>query len=318
MDGTNDTRLTTYALLCASLRLPVAVAGVAVIGVDLALPEIGAGPFGIALLVIGLGLYFRLGTPRTAPVAARPPVEGRWKVMNSPGTRVPSHGVHAWGQTYAVDLVFAPDPADGTSPASRPSGSRPDVFPGFGKAVLAMGDGTVVEVHDSTPDHCSRSGAAGLLLFLAQAALRECEGPTACSATGSRSTSTAVATRWWRTYDRAPRGCGSATTSRRSSDRRVRQHRELDRAARACTAHGHPSARVRGRAAHEADRRARSRRGRPVTGQWPTTRSVIRAGRSAAFSGGPEGSMARSQAVRKIREVHSGIRHRMTVHGIPR
>lgn len=99
-------------------------------------------------------------------------------MLNSPGTRVPSHGVHAWGQTYAVDLVFVTDGADGAAVGSRPSGSRPDRFPSFGKAVRAMGDGTVVQVRDSARDHRSRSGPAGVLLFLAQATLRELRGPS--------------------------------------------------------------------------------------------------------------------------------------------
>lgn len=32
----------------------------------------------------------------------------RRQAINSPATRVPSHGIQAYGQTYAVDLVHEP------------------------------------------------------------------------------------------------------------------------------------------------------------------------------------------------------------------
>lgn len=38
-------------------------------------------------------------------VDLRSPVRGRWVAVNSPGTRVPSHGVRAYGQAYAIDLL---------------------------------------------------------------------------------------------------------------------------------------------------------------------------------------------------------------------
>jgi hypothetical protein len=38
------------------------------------------------------------------------PVSGRWVAWNSPVDRVPSHHLHAYGQTYAIDLVCSPYP----------------------------------------------------------------------------------------------------------------------------------------------------------------------------------------------------------------
>ena len=56
--------------------------------------------------------------------------------MNNPANRVPSHGVHAYGQTYAVDLVH--DPLEHPRPAfgSGPGFRSPVEFPAFGQPVL--------------------------------------------------------------------------------------------------------------------------------------------------------------------------------------
>jgi hypothetical protein len=66
------------------------------------------GPAGLVLLIAGLVLYFRVGTVRRPPIEVDAPVAGRWLAVNSPANRVPSHGLHAYGQTYAVDLVHEP------------------------------------------------------------------------------------------------------------------------------------------------------------------------------------------------------------------
>ena len=69
---------------------------------------------GAAVFLVGMALYIRFGTPTGAPVSVAAPVRGSWLALNSPTSRVPSHGVQAWAQTYAVDLVY--DPADGSRP----------------------------------------------------------------------------------------------------------------------------------------------------------------------------------------------------------
>lgn len=94
-------------------------------------------------------------------VEVEPPVTGRWTALNSPADKVPSHGVHAYGQAYAIDIVAEPgaEPipgsdaipgADGTpgteaEPGAEPVLSRPKFralwpvarrnhrFPAFGR-----------------------------------------------------------------------------------------------------------------------------------------------------------------------------------------
>jgi hypothetical protein len=54
---------------------------------------------------VAFAVYLRLGTAHRPPVEIDPPVAGRWLAFNSPADRVPSHHLHAYGQTYAIDLV---------------------------------------------------------------------------------------------------------------------------------------------------------------------------------------------------------------------
>ncbi|MFD0022825.1 M23 family metallopeptidase [Streptomyces sp. NPDC058382] len=61
--------------------------------------------------------------PRPA-VEVEPPVTGRWTALNSPADKVPSHGVHAYGQTYAIDIVSDPQPLDREDASAGP-GSKP-------------------------------------------------------------------------------------------------------------------------------------------------------------------------------------------------
>jgi hypothetical protein len=39
------------------------------------------------------------------PVAVEFPLRGEWNAVNTPGHRVPSHGTHLFGQTYAYDFI---------------------------------------------------------------------------------------------------------------------------------------------------------------------------------------------------------------------
>ena len=39
------------------------------------------------------------------PVLLELPFRGRWQARNSPARRVPSHGTHRFGVTYAIDFV---------------------------------------------------------------------------------------------------------------------------------------------------------------------------------------------------------------------
>ena len=130
---------------------------------------------GLALIAVLL----RAGTLRREPVAVRPPVTGPWRALNSPATRVPSHGIQGYGQAHAIDLVL--DPADPAHPrprfAWRPPARRPQDFPGFGQPVYAPADGVVVRVHDRERDHWSRTSPLGLLYLFTVELLRELTGP---------------------------------------------------------------------------------------------------------------------------------------------
>lgn len=105
------------------------------------------------------------------PVVLRLPFRGRWQARNSPARRVPSHGTHLFGTTYAIDFV----PVDDRG-LSAPLSWRtvlaiesPDAFVGFGAPVLAPLSGTVVATHDGEPDHAAyRSPAAAFGYALGQ------------------------------------------------------------------------------------------------------------------------------------------------------
>ncbi|CAM5316145.1 M23 family metallopeptidase [Streptomyces californicus] len=101
----------------------------------------------LALMVATMSLQARTAAPRGEPgppVEVAPPVTGRWKALNSPADKVPSHGTHAYGQTYAIDIVAQPETAEGeapgrpgAAPAPRPAAdpaTRPVARPAAGPA----------------------------------------------------------------------------------------------------------------------------------------------------------------------------------------
>lgn len=132
---------------------------------------------GTVMLLIGFACYFVLGTVRRQPVLVQMPVTGRWVALNSPANRVPSHGLHAYGQSYALDLVHdpvrQPRPAFGSGWGFRP----PATFPAFGQPVLAPADGVVVRVRDRARDHRSRNSWFGIAYLIVEAFVRELFGP---------------------------------------------------------------------------------------------------------------------------------------------
>ncbi|MFF3754220.1 M23 family metallopeptidase [Streptomyces sp. NPDC002018] len=115
---------------------------------------------------------------RPAATEVAPPVAGRWSALNSPADSVPSHATHAYGQTYAIDIV-----AEG-GPGARPAFARlwPVVrrnrdFPAFGAPLLAVADATVVHASDRQRDHLSRNSLPALAyLMLIESAAREIGG----------------------------------------------------------------------------------------------------------------------------------------------
>ncbi|MEV3989544.1 M23 family metallopeptidase [Streptomyces sp. NPDC049837] len=111
-------------------------------------------------------------TTGTAPAAhdaveVDPPVAGTWSALNSPADKVPSHGTHYLGQTYAIDIVAESE----TSPRPPfaplwPIVRRNGDFPAFGAPLLAVADATVVHAEDRQRDHLSRNSLPALPYFL--------------------------------------------------------------------------------------------------------------------------------------------------------
>nr|BFE35476.1 hypothetical protein GCM10010200_077270 [Actinomadura rugatobispora] len=123
---------------------------------------------GIVLVVLGLVLFFvPSGASGRPPITLRSPVSGRWVPVNSPADKVPSHGTHELGQTYAIDLVYAPDPDVEWKPLrSGAIASRPETFPAFGRPVAAPADGVVVQVCGWQRDHWSRNSWPALVYLM--------------------------------------------------------------------------------------------------------------------------------------------------------
>jgi len=159
-------RRETFPIVCARVRMPITVAGIVLLFADGYLGLQAAWWPGLALLVVGMALSWRVGTVRREPVEVSSPVAGRWVPVHSPADRVPSHGLHSYGQTYAIDLVH--EPAGGGRPGFGwwPLERRPSDFPGFGRPVHAVADGVVVRTHGWERDHWSRTSWPSLVHLL--------------------------------------------------------------------------------------------------------------------------------------------------------
>ncbi|MCR2801118.1 M23 family metallopeptidase [Microbacterium sp. zg-Y818] len=125
-----------------------------------------------ALAVLGP----RLLTTRS-PRTVHSPVQGRWLAINSPASAVPSHGVRAYGQAYAVDLIS--DPLENPRPIFGGPRAMPPAsdYPALGQPVLAMIDGVVVRASHWRRDHRARANNAGVAYMMAEGMLREVGGP---------------------------------------------------------------------------------------------------------------------------------------------
>ena len=171
----------SIAILLSRVRLPAVAA---VLGLTIAGRVFPVLPHGWLVWLADLALVavlLRAGTLRREPVAVRSPVQGSWRALNSPATRVPSHGIQGYGQTYAIDLVYDPaGPVQSRRPgfAWWPLARRAQDFPGFGQPVFAPADGVVVRVHDRERDHWSRTSPLGLLYLFTIELFRELFGPS--------------------------------------------------------------------------------------------------------------------------------------------
>jgi len=101
------------------------------------------------------------------PLLLRFPFRGRWLAQNSPADRVPSHGVDAFGQRYAIDFV-AVDDRDRSAPRTLRSlvaAEPPESFVGFGRPILAPVSGTIRACHDGEEDHAARRSPITLIPY---------------------------------------------------------------------------------------------------------------------------------------------------------
>lgn len=95
------------------------------------------------------------------------PFRGRWLARNSPAQRIPSHGTHRFGTTYAIDFI-AVDDHGRSAPRSWRSVlaiEQPERFVAFGKAILAPASGIVAATHDGEPDHVARRSQLALIPY---------------------------------------------------------------------------------------------------------------------------------------------------------
>lgn len=124
-----------------------------------------------------LGMFGERLAPAYDPRIVRAPVAGRWGAVNSPASNVPSHGVRAYGQAYAIDLVAEPA-QDRTRPAFGGEPFRASSeYPAFGEPVLAMIDGEVVTASGWRRDHRARSNAWTIVYLMVEGMVREIGGP---------------------------------------------------------------------------------------------------------------------------------------------
>jgi len=110
----------------------------------------------------------RIQTSPPAPVEIEAPVTGRWSALNSPADKVPSHGTHGLGQTYAIDIVAEPEEGP-KRPAFAwlwPMARGNQDFPAFGAPLLAVADATVVHAEDTQRDHLSRNSLVALVYLM--------------------------------------------------------------------------------------------------------------------------------------------------------
>lgn len=140
---------------------------------------LGLAVGGFAAIIAGLALTMFPGAPRIPARSVAPPVTGRWLAANSPASMVPSHGTHGHGQTFAIDLIFEPEPGARPAFGAGDAFLPPVYFPGYGRPVLAPADGLVVAVRDSARDHLTRSTWSAYVYMTIEGALREVAGSRA-------------------------------------------------------------------------------------------------------------------------------------------
>ncbi len=107
--------------------------------------------------------------PDRAPVVLALPFRGTWLARNTPARRVPSHGTHFLGQSFAIDFA-AVDQRRRTAAVrdwrTLIAVEPVDRFFAFGRPILAPAKGRVIAVHDDEPDHPARRSPLTLLPYV--------------------------------------------------------------------------------------------------------------------------------------------------------
>lgn len=109
----------------------------------------------------------RASSAPTRPVVLRLPSYGTWIVRNSPARRVPSHGTHAFGASYAIDFVAV---RNGRTASVRDwrtvcAAEPVERFFAFDQPIIAPASGRVVSVHDGEADHAARRSQLALIPY---------------------------------------------------------------------------------------------------------------------------------------------------------
>jgi hypothetical protein len=103
------------------------------------------------------------------PVVIALPFTGLWRARNSPARRVPSHGTDLLASRYAIDFIGAAPPSFRSAEAvdwrTLFATEPPSRFVAFGRPLSSPGDGSVVTVHDGSPDHVARRSQLALVPY---------------------------------------------------------------------------------------------------------------------------------------------------------
>lgn len=112
---------------------------------------------GLVLGSVGTITSYWAPVSRAPALAVQPPVRGSWRAVNSPATKVPSHGVHSAGQAHAIDLLIPVSRDEARRLKSLDHGfGHPTAFPAFGQPVYAAAPGVVVTAKQAMRDHRAR------------------------------------------------------------------------------------------------------------------------------------------------------------------
>jgi hypothetical protein len=120
----------------------------------------------------------RARSARTQPVVLQLPFHGTWLVRNSPARRVPSHGTHAYGASYAIDFIAV---RNGRTASVRDWRAVCAVEPverfyAFDQPIIAPAGGRIVSLLDGEPDHVARRSQLALIPYALTQASRARQG----------------------------------------------------------------------------------------------------------------------------------------------